>query len=97
VLVDVLRRQAGERMWYHDEAEIGNAPQLGHFTGGGIEGVGDDGGDAGSFEDDRIEQAARRAGAAVADTGDDEIRFALQFGDLRILDRGPLRADPRTC
>jgi hypothetical protein len=98
-LIDVLRREAGERMWHHDEAEIRNAPQLGHFAGGGVEGVGDysDRGNAGSFEDDRIEQAARRAGAAIADTGDNEIRLTLQFGDLGIFDRRPLRLVDDGC
>ena len=39
---DVRGRQIRERVPHRDEAEFGHAPQLGHFTRGRLEGIGNE-------------------------------------------------------
>lgn len=70
-----FRRQTGERVGHHYEPEIRDAPEIGHFPGRGVESIGDDRDrrNAGSFENDGVEQTARRTRSSVPDSGDGEV------------------------
>jgi len=79
-------------MGHRHEAEIRRSPQLAHLPRGRLERVCNDRNrrNSGFFQDDCVEQTARRTRASVADPDDGEVSSAFKLFNLRIFERGTL-------